>query len=315
MSPRRLLSLKTLQAGSAWIFLLIGIVLYALGYFFIRDETWQKISINIGDVLVIGVILGYLTNAAQYLEIFKEDLRKIIYGKEFLSNRRDLEDIWENATSQLYKNKFPTIQNDFLNVIKNYFPKDTVSYYYDYDIYTTIRWENKELGLIKLVDTVSFDLITDSKDSFEHSFSTWSVVSDDATKPNFINLSVNGKEPIILSDKYDENDNNLCHRLTILLSGEDRYSVKFTREKVYDIRDDYYIGFRAKYLVHNLKVVLEHPEDIDVLFTSRGTQDDYDDYILTEGKVGKKYRGIILPRQGYIFALRVKSNDNLTKTL
>lgn len=52
---------------------------------------------------------------------------------------------------------------------------------------------------------------------------------------------------------------------------------------------------------------LNLPDDIEAMFICRGTQLDFDD--ITTGspkRIEKKYKGIILPRQGYVFALHVK---------
>ena len=68
----------------------------------------------------------------------------------------------------------------------------------------------------------------------------------------------------------------------------------------------YIIGFRPKYIVNKLRVCLNLPDDIDAIFTCRGTQQDFEDIPTNSKRIEKKYKGIILPRQGYIFVLRVK---------
>ena len=115
-----ILSYNFFRTGAAWIILILGIGLYALGYFGLSESPiWKEIVIKIGDVLVIGVILGYLSNAAQFLGVFKSDLQDIIYGKEFIKQRKDLDSLWETLSKQLFKNKFPAIHKEFLKVILN----------------------------------------------------------------------------------------------------------------------------------------------------------------------------------------------------
>lgn len=107
---KNLLSYNFFRTGVAWIILIVGIGLYAYGYFGInQDSIWKEIVIKIADVLVIGVILGYLSNAAQFLGVFKSDLQDIIYGKEFIKQRKDLDPLWDTLSKQLFKNKFPAI--------------------------------------------------------------------------------------------------------------------------------------------------------------------------------------------------------------
>lgn len=133
------LSYNNFRTGCAWIILIVGLGLYALGYFGLNDNVWREIVIKIGDVLVIGVILGYLSNAAQFLGVFKQDLQDIIYGKEFLKQRKDLYPLWKTVSIELFKNKFSAIHNSFLSAISDYFPKNEISYYQNYERDITVE--------------------------------------------------------------------------------------------------------------------------------------------------------------------------------
>lgn len=94
-----LLSYNKFRAGSAWLIFLLGVGLYGLGYFLCPSETvWKEIVLKIADVLVIGVLIGYLSNAAQFLGVFKTDLENIVYGKKFMASRNDLPQLWENLS-------------------------------------------------------------------------------------------------------------------------------------------------------------------------------------------------------------------------
>ena len=141
------LSYKYFRSGAAWIFFILGIVLYYIGYFQIDSQSvWKEILIKGGDILIIGVILGYLSNAAQFLGIFKQDLQDIIYGKEFIKQRKDITPLWETISKQMFKNKFPAIHKEFLKVINGYFPENEVSFYNDYESHITIEWIDSKLA-------------------------------------------------------------------------------------------------------------------------------------------------------------------------
>lgn len=304
-----ILSYKHFRSGSAWIILILGIIFYYLGYFHIEQSSiWKEILIKIADVLVIGVILGYLSNAAQFLGVFKQDLQDIIYGKDFIKQRKDITPLWETISKQLFQNKFPIIHKDFLKVINGYFPKDEVSYYNDYESHITIEWINQEEGIMRVTDSVSFELIADSNSEFEYPLKTWTKVKEHGTYENRITeIHVNGKVPKIEDVKVSRENDDICHEQKIKLKGSTKYEIKYVREKIYNINDDFYIGFRSKYIVNKCRVCLDYPEDIDAIFICRGTQLDFEDVKNTKRRIEKKYRNIILPRQGYIFALR-KSN-------
>ena len=308
MNHTSLFSYKFFRYGAAWIILIAGIVCYYIGYFQIdHDSIWREVIIKIGDVLVIGVILGYLSNAAQFLGVFKQDLQDIIFGKEFLKQRKDLTPLWDTVSIQMFKEKFPSIHKDFLKVIRGYFPKDEVSYYNDYEVNITIEWYDQHKGLIKVVDNVSFELIAESKKKFFYPLKTWTrVINENICENKIDKFIVNNQELNLGQCKEYIIGEDKCHEYQIPLEGSNKYTIKYCRTKIYDLNIDFYIGFRAKYIVNRLRVSLDYPEGMEAIFTCRGTQDDFEDVKKTKRCIEKKYKGVILPRQGYIFALRAQ---------
>ena len=170
-----LLSYNKFRSGSAWIILITGIALYAIGYFVcIEGSIYKEIVIKIADVLVIGVILGYLSNAAQFLGVFKKDLEDIVYGKEFIKKRNDLPVLWDTLSRQMIKEKFPAISKDLLAVIKDYYlPVESPIYYNDYHIIEEISWADQNKKFVKVEETINFEIITESENKFDLPMSTW----------------------------------------------------------------------------------------------------------------------------------------------
>lgn len=235
------LSYKYFKSGSAWIILILGIGLYIVGFFVLQEHNvWKEVCIKIADVFVIGVILGYLSNAAQFLGVFKQDIQDIIYGKEFIKQRKELYPLWETVSKEMFKNKFPSIHKDFLKTINGY----------------------------------------------------------------MVFFVVNGKNEKLECDKEYMEEDVKCEEYSIKLHGANKYSIKYKREKEYDLKTDFILGFRAKYIVNGLRVRIDCPEDISLFFTCRGTQNDFEDLNTKKHSIEKKYKGIILPRQGYICALQ-----------
>lgn len=295
------------RTAAPWVILTAGILLYIYGFMNEPNFSLSKVAIKIADVFVIGVLIGFVTNAARFLGVFKSDLQDIIYGKEFITKGKDVYSIWECVSKVLFKNKFPVIHKELLKTVNGYLPKDSVSYYNDYDIHTTIDWADKTNGIIKVVDTISFDLIAESEDKIEYPIKTWTRIINGKYYKNEIKvLKVNGidTKPKFVSEKI-ETEGGKCTEQSITLKGKTKYEIKYIREREYSFNEDYYLGLRAKYIVHKLRVSLELPDDIEAIFTCRGTQNDFEDVISKPNRIEKKYRGIILPRQGYIFALKL----------
>ena len=76
MSIKSFFSWRSLKCGSPWICLIVGIFAYVIGFFVLFPNTLvRELVIKVADVLIIGVVVGFLTNAAQFLGIFKKICR------------------------------------------------------------------------------------------------------------------------------------------------------------------------------------------------------------------------------------------------
>lgn len=311
---KNILSANNLRTGAAWICLLVGIVLYFIGFNWDGKPIWGQFILKAADVLVIGVILGFLTNAARFIGIFKQDLQDIIYGKEYIKQRKDIYPLWENLSKEMFKNKFPRIHKELLKTINGYFPKDDVSYYNDYYLHYIIEWKDKEKGIIKVTTQASFELITDSEKKIIYPLKTWTTISDESEYSyEIINITVNKrdiKKELSSKAKTKESDGTISEEYDLELSGENKYEIKYKSEKTYDLDDDNYIGFKARYIVTSLRVCLDLPEDLNAIFISRGTQNDFDEDWSVKSRKEHKYKGIVLPRQGFIFTL-IRLNTQL----
>lgn len=300
----------TLIVSSPWIMLIVGIALYIIVYCgVITDPMWKDIAMKAADILIIGVILGYFTNITTMFGIFKKDLRDIVYMEEHLKKRNDLEELWNTISKQMFANKFPVIHTQFLQAIKDYFPND-VSYYNDYKSFTKVEWEDKEHHIVKVTDNISFELVAESKDKkIIYPMRTWTRVNEnDRYEERLIKFSADGVDRAISEAEETIDLGDKCVKREFVLEGRDKYEIRYIRQKIYNIDTDYYIGFRTKYIVNNLNVTLSLPEDINAIFTSRGTQHDFEDDINPDC-ISKIYKGIIFPRQGYIFALRINKKN------
>lgn len=312
MSKNKLFSSINFKHGLGWLLLIIGGILYSIVFFAYELDSpsvWKQIFLKLADVLVIGGVLGFMANASRFLGIFKQDLQDIIYGKEFLDQRKDIYTVWENLSKKLFKNKFPVIHKDLLKAINDYLPQDEVSYYNDHEAHTNIEWADREKGIIRVTEDITFDLISETDKAIPYPIKTWTINSKVADYKNDItSITVNGVSATnSLSIKKESKDGDyICSERTLTLKGSTKYSIKYSIVKEYNIREDYYIGFRAKYIVKDLRVSLDLPDDLEATFVCRGTQKDFETINNSKKRIEKRYRGIILPRQGYIFVLKEK---------
>ena len=306
---------ENLKQGSGWIIALLGISCYVVGYWtktisIYGNALWPDILIKIADVLIIGVVVGYLTGIAQWAGIFKKEIQDIIYGKDFLKKRNDIEDIWYNVTKQMFKFKFSEIHENMLSALKNVLPsEDDISYYEDFDADSKIEWVDKDKGIINCYDNFSMDIVTETDKPFDYTIKSW--VAENPQHPDgkvteTLEVFVDSKKRTDLNTNSIQDGGDKRTETKVTLSGKKRYSLQYSRKQTYNIFDDYYIGYRARFITHNMNVSLELPSDIEAIFIERGTVNSFRNVKTDKSHIKKRYKGVIFPKQGYIFALRVK---------
>lgn len=304
---------KFFRAGTAWLFLFGGLFCYYLGFYEFNDVTLVKeITLRIGDVLVIGVILGYLTNISAYFGVSKADLEDIIYSRDFVKKRNDLHTIWENISRELFKSKFPHISRDLLNIIKTvYLPIDNISYYNDYNVSIDLSWVDQEKKLIMVKQKISFDLIAEDRCKIEFPLKSWINIeglNKDEYHVKVLDYSVNNKDP--KNVRVTQNVKNCIHEYCYMidLEGELKYDISKKIEKQYSFHKDFDISFKAQFLINKLNVTFRHPKNIRANFINRGTIEDFKEINKTEDSLEMKYKSLIFPNQGYVIALQEINN-------
>lgn len=271
------------------------------------DWSWKELWRFLSELLIIGVLFSFVANAGLFSKVFNTELQNIIYGKDFIGNRADLEVVWGNLSQELCRNKFKNISADLLNAIKSYFPADAVSYFDNYNLDLRVEWVDKRSGQVRVTQDLHTRIIAESTARFPSPFK--------ATTPKGCNcdvkvtkLTVNGK----IADQATNTDfteaGETVYKHEILLEGNTQYDIHFVRERTYSIYQDNYIGFRASHIINGMTVRLTLPEGISAEYLSRGTLSEFTDLRNTENCIEKQYDGIILPNQGYIFILKTKKN-------
>lgn len=296
------------------IFLLLGGGLLVWCIFFPFDNIapkWYNFALKLGEILLVSSLLSFLTSTVEYLGVFRDALTDVIYDNKFLRNRRDLEDIWLNVSKALFKSKFPNINNSLLGTIKkNYLPEDEICYYNEYRNISDIKYDTNDRDYIIVRNDISFTLKVVDKTKFTFPMNNWICTEEqnkDKVEFQFISVKVNGVAVQVKPKKQVFENNQILFENEIELKGCTEYKIEQVIHKKYLLKDDNYIGFKAKWLVNNMNVQLFHPKEMDVLFVDRGTSEKFNLVKKREGYLEYEYKGLILRKQGYIMIL----NSNL----
>ena len=277
----------------------------------IKEKELNEIIIKISDVLVIGGFVGFLTNSSQFFGVFKNELEKIIFSTEYISTKKNISEIWRKTSKVMFEEKFYNISEELLNIIeKHYICKEEYSYYDNYRIITDVKWADKEKIYINVVDNINFNLITEKKGEIDISFSTWmaeiSSLDDDTNYICELECKIDGED--FKPNRMYKQENNSLHvidAIKIVNSKEKNiYDVNIKRIRQYKFDLDYDISFRCKFIVKDMAISLNLPDDIAAAFICRGTPKNFIKVKNTLTNKEYLYKGLILQRQGYIFALQ-----------
>lgn len=313
-------SKQSLIEASGWIVFIIGFISYVTGYIILYNksyispiwsnaEYWANLCISLGDILLVGGVVGFLTSVAQWKGVFTEELTNVIYGKELLSKRTDLKTIWENTTKQMFKYKFRCIHSEILDTMSNYLPDDNeISYYDNFTEDIVIKWKDKPNGIVTTTETMVFDIVAETKEEVDYSVKSTTKISSDIGEPEDC-----VKHSVFVDEKEFKDVNTIHTRVggyvvmesKLKLSTATKYKFKFVIEKTYSIFEDYTIAYRAKRYIHNMHVSLLLDDGLSAEFIDRGSYEPFQEVKKSKQNIIMTHSGVIFPKQGFIFAISV----------
>lgn len=293
---------------------ILGLVFIGVGMHFDDSvvKEWHHFKfyprssfMGLGEFLLISVVLGFVTNTSTFESVLKKSMEKVLYGNAFLGCRRDIREIWRKVSKQVYDNKFPDIAQDFLDRVESFFPKDKddVSYYNDYRRSIHIAWEDEDADIIRVNEHISFELMTDGSKN-EIDYTLWNSMSTSKPCEQTMIVWVDGKEREI-EQKSEKNGNEIETKAVIKLKDSEKYKIEYKTERKYNLFEDHFIGFKAKYILKGLFVTVDClPSNLHVQFINRGIKDKFQDDVSTDTKrIVKRYQGIVLPQEGYVISI------------
>lgn len=269
---------------------------------------------KLGDVLLVGAVLGYISNAAMYMGIFKKELEKVVLDEDFIErlNLQEIERIWERITKKLFQSRFEGISSKLLTLIKdNYLPAERSIYYKNYKSNITIVWENREKEIVKVTSVNHFKMITESTAKFTIPWKNWTRVGNGDVIPcsmEIVKYLINGKKVELNKEDLGIINGEHVYLCNVPLEGSKEYDVQNVIEKVYSLQEDFDKCFRAGFIVENYTLAVTHPEDMMLQFASRGTCGDFEMVSQTPNSLTAQYDGLILPKQGYVISIRLKNS-------
>ncbi len=154
-------------------FLKIAIMILAGGIFTVSSKYLQFLGVfkeEFEKIIVSDLFKQKLNEVVLSDEANKkieDTLTKIILSEEYLSNHKNLNDVWENLTLCKYKKQFPELEGKIRERINNkFYNVDNISYYYkNYHLEYSFKHVNN--NIVTLTQNSSYSVVRPDTSEFE----------------------------------------------------------------------------------------------------------------------------------------------------
>lgn len=297
----------SLRSAFPWIMLIVGLIAAIFGFSSLIDgcPNWQEICKWISNILIVSVIIGFISSYFQYKGIYQKNLFDVIYGKEFLKKRNDIDSIWSNVSEVLFKSRFPEISDKIFDVIKRYYIEGKEYYYSDYVITLVISWDDREAGIISIDERVGFRLVKEDvgevilQNDYTYENKEINGKNIKITNYDIVSYCVNGECQMSECSKVQSDK---LIQMELLLKGCSNYDISRHVKCTQNINYDCNLGFRAKTIINNLRleVVNKIWEEYEINFMPRGVLENYKIREITSDYSIYEYNNLLLTKQGFI---------------
>ncbi|MFA9189166.1 hypothetical protein [Flavobacterium magnesitis] len=269
-----------------WIPLfLLGAAFYALGEITVvkNIEIISKVLHSLGTTIVTATVFVTIVKSKQFTEIFKEQLRSIIYCTEYLKNRKDIKELWITTSKAMYKENFPDLCDRIEENLEKYIPLDSSKYYENYVYKVDISFDEANKDYIILKERETFTLHANKLTSTEYISScifNKKDYNDDISDYQMTSFIINKKkysikEPELKIDKkYKGNKILVAHKR--ILKGEKKYNVEKEESKKYSLAVENTKAHCCTHIFKNYTLEVTHPKKLEVKFYENGTLNNFD---------------------------------------
>lgn len=278
-------SLNVIKAY-AWIPLfLLGLILFAAAEisFVKKIEFIPNALHTLGTTIVTATVFVTIVKSKQFTDIFKEQLRSIIYCTEYLKNRKDIKDLWMTTSKAMYKENFPDLCDKIEENLEKYIPFDSSKYYENYTYKVDITFDEINSSFIILKERETFTLHAHTLNSTEYiSSCSFSKIDykDEISNYEMKSFVVNKKAYVIkepelkIDKKFKGNKILVSHKRT--LKGEKKYNIEKEEIKKYSLDVENTKAHSCTHIFKNYNLEITHPKSLEVKFYENGTLNNFD---------------------------------------
>jgi hypothetical protein len=269
-------------------------------------------GVRIGELLVIGWFLETMLHTDHYGTFFLNQIERAMSGERFAQRWSKSPTLWKKVSEVYFDDRFPEIKDDLTDTLYEYFPTEHEFYLSDYEYRIRLTLAD---GYVTSDEEISYKCVP-KKGGTPVPFKLFNAVyrtseNDTETSAEVLGVSINRQavdddfafkpaqhdgRPILLMDVSRE---KVC---------DGRYDASVRLMKRWNIAVDPYKNFSVQSLVHNLKVIVEHSENLELEWVDVGVLSGFEDTFGPEGsgnhRIEKQYKGLLFKNQGFRITMR-----------
>jgi hypothetical protein len=296
------------------ITVIVGIIFISIYY---TSPTPKSIFLEIvgsigKSILGSGVFLLVL-KSIQFLGVFKEEIRKIVYSEELLKKRSDIQEIWKKVTRAVYETAFPAISNKLEDLIQlKILPKKLNYYHKDVHVIYEIRKVND--NHFGLTESLSFIIVSDGGDfKFEltNDFAKTNL-EDDLSEIKITQLTINDKEyanEITPGGFEDAGDNQVETKIIFNtnLEANTEYHVKKVTQTIHTNYLNGYWKYQFGRLTDSFTIDIRNPDNYELDLIPIGNNTSLQKVFVTSTLNLKKHYDLMVPGDGFLILIKPKT--------
>jgi len=296
---------------------LIGGACLLLAYFdiaFADDSPWREFFKVFGTAVISGGVFMVIAKSHQFTNIFKDELRSVIYSTEHLEKRKDVEDIWRRVTECLCKQKYASVNKKLFDTVKKYYlPIESEYYNKRFELGVNIELMPENPGYLKITEEIEADITSEEAESFVYTYgckipkSPNDTITDYELKEFIFNDVALDFDALGLLDKKIEDESvnvKFSYKCNSKLKD---YKVKRTEQKVMEFKHNSFRVHRATWMFKNFKVNIIYPKSIEIKWIDLGVLGKWSvtkDEINGLNRIRANYSALIFKNQGFMITLK-----------
>lgn len=302
-----------------WWMLIAGVVCLLLGVILPAAipcaRQWFIVTFGIvkgiGDLIIIGVLFGFLSTHDTIVNNYHKRLVDLFYGSDHLKDVKNISQVWDNVTEALIASRFPANIKDkmFAQIKEAYLPEGSSYYYEDYVCHNVVSWKNDTKTCVEVKGTTKMNVFPIDSTPV---VLTYTFCSNDVNEYKIDDVKLYCDDEVLTTqpEEYNDNEGYTCKKYSYTLpAGRESYHVKRIVTKSYNLKKDgSFISVIAHAVTHNMQAILHHPDDMDVQFLEMGTCKPFETLFKQPTSCGHKFDGIVLRKQGFCFLMEKRES-------